>query len=397
MVNSWSEGVSMVVSAEFKALVWSDLAKIFAAIISYLLAFLLLPVIFPLLFRILDFSTGFGTYLTVYVVIILFCFWTVFLFLAIFVGTQRLIRKYGIRIRRSDRQEYGRIIMIVVGFVLAAVLITSYLLSLVHTYTSILEGTITLPTFEIWQILFWAFELLTVTIATVIFIFIGTVYGCILLNDFVFFLARKIQGKQLKYDLPAKSQRHFGYLKLVTLLLIIIVAVTAGIIYLLKPTTFRFQYLQGEQLTVNYHNDTGGYLDIKVFLFSIYTSPLEPEFAKNSYILEPYSTSLVELIEHTILILDELTRISSKYYESSFPQGHYIVGYKLMLLVNSSSFMTEIEYAADLSTKNTACTYISKRIFISQIDLYFQSSGQLDYFTFNVTIMNEFRLGDLFG
>ena len=383
-----------VVSAEFKALLWSDLAKIFAAVVSYLLAFLLLPVIFPLFFRLLDFSSSFGTVFTLYLVIILYIFWTVFLFLALFVGVRWLVRKYGITIRRSSGQEYGRVIMIVVGFVLAAYLVTSYILSLVQSYALILEGNIALPTFNLWQVLFWAFELLTVTIATVIFIFVSVIYGCILLNDLVFYLYRKIQGTRLQYTLREKPRRHFGYLKLVTLLLVVSVIVMAGIIYLLKPTTFRFQY-QGEQLSINYHDPPEELPDMKVFLFSIYTSPMDPDFAKSSYVLEPAGMPIIEVVEHTILMLDEFSQVSQKYYESTFPQGQYIVGFKLMLLVDGASWVTEIEYAADLLLPNTKCTYLSKRIFISQIDLYFLPSGQLEYFTFNVTIMNEFRLGDL--
>ena len=89
-----------MVSEDTRAILGSDLAKIFATIIAFIAVYVLIPVVYPAIINVLTTigpleltSMSFSTFFGIFLMVLLLLFWTVFLFFGIFKLVSALQKK----------------------------------------------------------------------------------------------------------------------------------------------------------------------------------------------------------------------------------------------------------------------------------------------------------------
>jgi len=384
-----------MVSEDTRAILGTDLTKVFAAVIAFIAVYILIPIVFPALMNAItalnpaDLGTmSFAAFFGIFILVLLFFLWTIFLFFGIFKLVSSLQKKYGAQIRRSDSQEKVRVVMIIAGFFLAAVLVFNfYLIPLISTLQLF-------PAFDLISLLFWGFTTLSVMIAATIGTFLFIIYAFTFLSDGIFHLYRRSHNQPLSYDERPRRLRRYNHLKVFTLILIVITLVTAGIIYLVRPTVLR---LEGSNVTVQYNGGAGSHIVHLQFL-EIYTSTISAASWESLDALNPgssyyYAQSPYDTTFFALYILDDVSHFDSKHYQSTIPQGRQIDGFILYLEIDGYGLSAIYYPSAD--HQSTRCDYLSKIIHLDSITITFTGDTPTS-FTFKIGILDEFLVEDMF-
>ena len=384
-----------MVPEDTRAILGSDLAKIFATIIAFIAVYVLIPVVYPAIINVLTTigpleltSMSFSTFFGIFLMVLLLLFWTVFLFFGIFKLVSALQKKYGARIRRSGSQEGIRVVMIIAGFFLAAVLVFNFYL------IPLISAIAIFPAFDLFSLLFWGFSTLSVWIAVTLATFLFIIYVFTLISDGIFHLYRKRRNQSLPYEERPRELRRFNHLKVLTLVLIVIILVTAGIIYLVRPTVFRFE---GSSVSIQYSGATGTHT-VFVRSLEIYTSGVSADTWETLDALNPsssgyYARSPYDVTLYVLYILDDVVDIPSKHYQNTIPQGRQVDGFIMYLVVDG--YTLEAYYYPSTDHQSTRCDYLSKTMHLESIIITFDSDIP-SAFTFKIGILNEFLVGDMF-
>ncbi|MHA1265086.1 MAG: hypothetical protein ACTSRS_07590 [Candidatus Helarchaeota archaeon] len=378
-----------MVTADTRAILETDLAKIGAIALTFFLAYLLTPIAYLGLMRITPFleeinlsTFSFSTIMLIALVILLFFFWTVALFFLVIRGLHALQRKYGTPIKRSATQEKVRIVLIILGFFIAVgVIYFGYLKPIM----SVIEF---FPVRDLPSLLVEFFSFISLTEAAVLTTFLGIIYGLVFISDGLFHLIRRSRHTPLPYPERPSALRRWNFLKSVSVVLITILSVNALILYMAHPTTLR---LRSEPVAVTYLGASEPHSVVleQLLVFTDYRSGSVWE--RFDY-LANWNTEDIYPTIYVLYIMDNVTSLLSKAYQITIPQGRHVVGFILKIKVDGTPLMAKYYPTAD--KQNTACGFLTKWFCVKTLTIFF--SGMPTNFTFQITLTDEFWLEDWF-
>ncbi len=383
-----------MVSDDTRAILGSDLAKVFTAAIAFVAVYILMPIIYSALVRVLGAldigainDMSFGTFFGLFMTVLLLLFWTIFLFFGIFKLVSSLRKKYGTQILRSKSQEGVRVVMIIIGFFLAGILVFNYYLS------PLLSSFEIFPVFDLFALLYWGFSFLSVMIAATLATLLIIIFGLVFISDIIFHFIRKGRNQPLQYEGRSRERRRYNYLKVTTLILIVFVLITAGLIYFVRPTTFR---LEGGEVDIQYNGSLVEHT-VAIQFLDIYTSTVSAESWESLDALNPsadnyFMKNPLDTIVFRLYVMDEVANFASKHYQNTISQGRSIDGFFLLLEIDGTSL--EAIYYPSSDGQNTRCNYLSKVIQLESITIEFSGDTPVS-FTFTMSIIEEFVVEDL--
>ena len=387
-----------------KAIAATDLGKIFSAVLVFLVVFLLIPLIYPLTDPLTEMlgsillgggaSGDLGTFMLTLVFFILLLMFMIFLF-GFLLGLVLLKLAFWINkriappLRRSNVQHYSKYVAIIVGIILAF-----YFMGLFWDLFT--EGlSVTLSGVEFLVPIFTATVLACIVFMT---LFIGTIYLCIFVNDFLFYIYRKAAHKTVEYIPPeARAIRHRHRAGLGVLMIILIVSIVVWGFFLLntKPTTLHITQRSDEITVIGATKD-----QIRVRSFTVIVGSLTPLEAQG--LLEGgFPASLEEIIGGMIYLVPPPLFGSSGYLDHysfdhafSLPRGQNIMAFSLTVYINlgtDSGYFDAYFYP----TAGFECGALSKDVALSAVTVLVDGSGHIEGFTFEVSLGDQFYWSDL--
>ena len=393
-----------------KAILATDLGKIFAIIVIFLTIFMIIPVIYPFI-RYLgaSFSETLGSsiietwegilqvFASVGAILAIFLLFTFALSLLLLKIAFYVHRKLAPPIYRSTFQHYTRYVSIICGFLVGGWLV-GWLYSLWGQIVSIPE------TGELTDLLVWAFSEISLYSIVAISVFLGTIYFFIFKTDLIFFLVRKARHQPLTYPMgpPPITRRHKNIMRGIAVIMVIILVFLGVMVHLSRPTVIRFEQEAGALSITGVDPECVMIMRMTVITGTIEPSELERyiygDFPEGG--IEPVPGFKQYLIPPPLLslLLYEFTGSSPSgtgevlfTHVLTAPQGYNIVGFSMVVFINASiQFQVETFYFPET---NYECGFYSKRLVLDQISVNLEEANV----TFHVSIAEEFVFSDLFN
>ena len=385
-----------------KAIAATDLGKIFSAVLVFLVVFLLIPLIYPLTDPLTEMLASIflgsggdlGEFLILFVFFIVLLMFIIFLF-GFGVGLILLKLAFWINnriappIRRSNFQHYTKYLAIIIGIALAF-----YLMGLVY---DLFANTLSISLGDA-DFLVGAFTGTILACIAFMTVFLGTIYFCIFVNDFLFYIYRKAAHKTVEYIPPeARAIRHRHRAGLGVLMIILIVSIVVWGFFLLntKPTTLHITQRSDEITVIGATKD-----QIRVRSFTVIVGSLTPLEAQE--LLEGgFPASLEEIIGGMIYLVPPPLFGSSGYLDHysfdhafSLPRGQNIMAFSLTVYINlgtDSGYFDAYFYP----TAGFECGALSKDVALSAVTVLVDGSGHIEGFTFEVSLGDQFYWSDL--
>jgi len=387
-------------ASEFRAILATDLGKIFSCVMVFLLIFLIIPLIYPLmtplqemLMSIFGGAKDLGTFFMTFILfIVLLIFLIAFFGFAVGLVMLKLAfwinKKIAPPLKRSNTQHYTKYIAIIVGVIIGFLLI-GIIFNALSGINGVLLGSDFLIT------MFTVAVLVDIGFLTV---FLGAIYLCIFLNDLLFYIYRKAANKPLIYTPPEArviTRRHKAGLSILIIIMIMAVLVMGIYLNLTKPTGIHVVQRSAQITVVGAAKD-----QIRVVNFNMMVGSLTPTELKGLVEggIPPESDTILAALVHPIPppLLDSRGWLDGYSFDYSFtlPRGQNIMGFQLYVYVDlptGSGFFEAYYYPEDAFQ----CGTWSKNVALSAVTVLFNGLGVITGITFEVTLDEQFYWSDL--
>jgi hypothetical protein len=233
-------------------------------------------------------------------------------------------------------------------------------------------------------------------------VFLGTIYFCIFVNDFLFYIYRKASHQTVEYLPPearAIRRRHRAGLGVLMIILLVSIGVWGFFLLNTKPTTLHINQ-RSDAVTIT--GATASQIRIRSFVvIAGYLTPSELQDVIEGGVIDGGSGSPGELLGGIVYFIPPPFFDFSGYltyydfdYQLVVPCGQNIMGFSLAVYIDIGT--DEGSFGAYFfPTAGYECGALSKNFAISAVTVVVDGGGQITDFTFEVSLGDQFYWSDL--